>query len=63
MTASDEIAVYDGQRHLGYVIKHAGRYRALDVDGRRLGTFASSVEAANAVDSAAKSSMNVTAPV
>lgn len=49
MTVARELAVYDGQRRVGTIIKRGDRFAAKDINGRRLGTFDSLKAAADAI--------------
>jgi hypothetical protein len=52
MSGQRELAVYDGQRLLGYVVESAGRFAATAADGRKLGKFSMLKNAADAVSNA-----------
>jgi len=43
------LTVYDGQMLLGEILEHRGMFVAIDLDGKRLGTFADMRSAARAL--------------
>jgi hypothetical protein len=49
-----ESAVYDGNRALGTILVKAGRVTATDVEGKKLGVFATDKEAMAAILAAAR---------